>query len=544
MESKVRVFQLAVMWGVIAVIYAQAWDFGALLYFDDRLYFVGRALVDDWWGAPWSDRLLTPDVGYPNPGPTAIYAAVRSLPADLILPAVHAVCVAMFALAAAGFWAVAHALTRSRWLAWGVAMVWCAHPLMVESAAWLTNLKTVMYGVGYTATVWAWWRHLESEGERRWLAGVALGAAFALASRPSGVTLPAIMVVVAWYRGGWSEVRSRRVLGPIVVGGLLALAYVPVAMSNHDALIQSGGEFTQTSFSSVGERLERMGYAAWIQASHMVWPATLDPIYDASASRTTWKVGLGWALLVAWGAGAAWGVLVKRTPWGLGLGLALLAYAPASNVTFLPRFTADTYAFTPSFWLIFAAGTWAASRAEGWSEGAREKAKLYVAVGGSVLVVTLAGMSYLQAMRWRGGLSLWGDMVARQTECIQPYYMYGGNLVRAGAYERAVAVYEARWQELFELGFLPREFPHALEEVGRVQDAFSASRAIWASPRNTRPDAACEVVYFGAKVGVHQEDAFTECLETPSLSVGRLDAITPLVTPEQAQALRLAHARR
>ena len=87
MESKVRVFQLAVMWGVIAVIYAQAWDFGALLYFDDRLYFVGRALVDDWWGAPWSDRLLTPDVGYPNPGPTAIYAAVRSLPADLILPA-------------------------------------------------------------------------------------------------------------------------------------------------------------------------------------------------------------------------------------------------------------------------------------------------------------------------------------------------------------------------------------------------------------------------------------------------------------------------
>ena len=39
---------------------------------------------------------------------------------------------------------------------------------------------------------------------------------------------------------------------------------------------------------------------------------------------------------------------------GAALALGLIAYAPASNITFLPRFTADTYAFLPLFWLVFA----------------------------------------------------------------------------------------------------------------------------------------------------------------------------------------------
>ncbi len=543
MEPKVRVVQLAVMFGLIALIYAQTLGFGAMLNFDDHLYFMSRALVEDWWGATWSDRLLTPDVGYPNPGPTAVYALVRSLPSDWILPGVHAASVVMFGLAAAALCGVAGAVSKKPWLGWAVAMVWCAHPLMVESVAWLTNLKTVMYGVGYGATVWAWWRYLESEGKRGWLVAVALGGLWALSSRPSGVTLPAVMAALAWCRGGWGEVRSARVLAPVVLGGVLALAYVPIAVSNHDALITSS-ENTETGFASMGMRLERMGGAAWIQMTHLMWPAGLDPIYDAFAERPVWQVAFGWVALVAWVLGAAWGLVVKRTPWGLGLALGLVAYAPASNITYLPRFTADTYAFLPTFWLVFALATWLAGRLEGLEDAALEKAKLYVVMGASLLVVTLSGVSYLQTMRWSSELSLWRDMVERETTAPQPYFLYGIALAEVGEYERSVAVFEANWGELFRRGYMTPAFPMALDRSGRTQDAFSASRAMWASPLNTPPNLSCEVVYYGAKVGAGDAEAFGQCLSSPSLSVEQLDAITPLFSPERAAALRAAHAPR
>ena len=46
---------------------------------DDPIYVMLNPVVQNWAEAPWSDRLLTPNLLYPVPLPVAIYAAITKL---------------------------------------------------------------------------------------------------------------------------------------------------------------------------------------------------------------------------------------------------------------------------------------------------------------------------------------------------------------------------------------------------------------------------------------------------------------------------------
>ncbi len=233
----------------------------------------------------------------------------------------------------------------------------------------------------------------------------------------------------------------------------------------------------------------------------------------------------------------------KRALWGAALALGLIAYAPASNITFLPRFTADTYAFLPLFWLVFA-GACAIEGALGRAgEEARSKARLYILTSASVLVVVLAGSSYLQAMRWRSDLAMWGPMVERETPTHQPYYMYGSALWSVGDYAKAAEVFESHWEELFSFGRLPLAFPRSLYEIGRVADAHSAARAIWYSPLNLDIAAACDVLDYSTAHGPPEPKSYEACVAAPTLDTARLAEVASRLPSDQAMSLRIAHTR-
>src|SRR5699024_3484390 len=152
--------------------------FGFFPVWDDSLYLLNRLAVTDWPAASWTQRILTPELGYPVPLPTLLYYLFRQLPPAWVVPAVH--------LLSLGFHLVNVLLLyqiAARWRgapgrkadkpvglsnkscggcapAFFAALLWAMHPFLVESVAWATNLKVVTLSTFLLGALAVWERHL------------------------------------------------------------------------------------------------------------------------------------------------------------------------------------------------------------------------------------------------------------------------------------------------------------------------------------------------------------------------------------------------
>ena len=132
----------------------------------------------------------------------------------------HAVNVLLQALNAALLFLVLESLTRSA----GdgptvgrsalVAALWALHPLRVESVAWITERKDLLYGLFWLVTLAAYHAYVRRPGAGR-LAVVTGTFALALMSKPMAVTLPfALLLLDYWplkrvgWENGWRGIRG------------------------------------------------------------------------------------------------------------------------------------------------------------------------------------------------------------------------------------------------------------------------------------------------------------------------------------------------
>src|SRR5262245_38034341 len=134
----------------------------------------------------------------------------------------HAVGVLLHALNALLAWAVLRRLAAPG--AWLAAAIFALHPVQVESAAWITELKNTQSTFFYLLSLLAWMK-LTDGGARRPALLYALALALfllALFSKTTACTLPAAMVLVLWLR--------RRPLGPRRIALILPFLAIGVGM--------------------------------------------------------------------------------------------------------------------------------------------------------------------------------------------------------------------------------------------------------------------------------------------------------------------------
>ena len=79
--------------------------------------------------------------------------------------------------------------------------VFAAHPLHVESVAWVIERKDVLSGLFYLAAVLAWMRFVEKPSRGRYAGSLVLYAAGML-SKSIVVTLPATLLIWRWWKQG------------------------------------------------------------------------------------------------------------------------------------------------------------------------------------------------------------------------------------------------------------------------------------------------------------------------------------------------------
>src|SRR5437762_642564 len=90
--------------------------------------------------------------------------------------------------------------------AWFGAALWALHPVMVQSVAWVTELKNTQSCVFYLLSIFCflkWDAERTSDRARWWRFGLAfLFFVMAIASKPSTVMLPVVLALCLWWRSG------------------------------------------------------------------------------------------------------------------------------------------------------------------------------------------------------------------------------------------------------------------------------------------------------------------------------------------------------
>jgi Flp pilus assembly protein TadD len=196
----------------------------------------------------------------------------------------HVVNVILHALSSLLLWQVLRQLNVPG--AWLAAACFAIHPVQVESVAWVTERKNVLSGVFYWLALLAWlrFRHLqEPPGSsllfgRRWYIISLCCYIAALSSKTVTCSLPAVILLIAWWRQGSLTRRDWLEMAPFFALGLV-FAGVTVWMEKEHV----GAHGPEWQFSPI-DRILIAGHALVFYAGKLVWPADLTFIYPR------WKI--------------------------------------------------------------------------------------------------------------------------------------------------------------------------------------------------------------------------------------------------------------
>lgn len=298
------------------------------------------------------------------------------------------------------------------------ALLFAIHPLRVESVAWVTERRDVLFGLFYLLAVLAYLRYCEATaaGDRRarwayW--GSVACCGLALLSKSMAVSLPVILLLLDVYPlrrlgGGpwtWLAPPKRSILIEKLPFVLLAGGAALLAM----VILGSSGGLSPLAKLGLRGRIAVPLYALSFYLWKLLVPLNLSPLYELPLRLNP----LGPAFLVSGVTVLAVSVLafVQRRPWP-----ALAAVWTAYVVILLPvlgiahngpQLAADRYTYlaSPGWCLLVGAGA-----ALAWQR--YRPARLAVATMAAIVVVTLGGLTWKQTHVWRDTDTLWSHALA------------------------------------------------------------------------------------------------------------------------------------
>ena len=333
--------------------------------------------------------------------------------------------------------------TAALWPAAACAFLFAAHPLHVESVAWVTERKDVLSTFFFLLTLLAYRRYVQGE-PGRWrfywltLALYALG----LMAKPMLVTLPPLLLLLDYWPLGRFTPETWRARWPRLLVEKLPFAVLMAASCVVTYQAQRGQAVVSLARLPTGLRLASavLGVGTYLQKT--AWPVGLGVFYPYWDGVAPGRLA-GWTLaLVVLTAGALWRwrtqpSLAVGWLWFVGTLVPVIGLVQVGS-----QAVADRYLYVPHIGL-FIALCWGAQAAwERWPRGR-------VALGSAAVIVAAGclGLSVRQARYWQSGAVLFEHTLAVATPpSARLYLMYGDALLINGQEAAAVSAYGQSWR--------------------------------------------------------------------------------------------------
>ena len=399
--------------------------------------------------------------------------------------------------------------------AWLGAALWALHPVMVESVAWVTELKNTQSCLLYLASILCFLKWEESPApisnrlrqrshERRSVRLFALSLVFfilATFSKSSVIMLPAVLVLCIWWRS--RRVTSRNVVTLVPFAAISAIASVWTIWEQQFHSGSVGPDWAQTW----PERLIIAGRATWFYLSKLAWPHPLIFIYPRWEIQSAELLAYLPLLAALIGLIALWFV---RADWGRAVFFAAAYYVISLfpvlgffNVYFFRySFVSDHFQYLASMGPLALAGSaiaLAASRLGGTTalSPARKTTKrrqssvattpgsstvvrqsfLAVLIS-SVLLICLGFLTWRQSATYHDLETLWRTTIAENPRCWLAENNLGELLDARGGTDSAIPHFEKSLQLTSDHVEPHCNLGQAFARKGQVDAAMAEARAV------------------------------------------------------------------
>jgi len=316
--------------------------------------------------------------------------------------------------------------------AWLAAAIFALHPVLVESVAWMVELKNTLSGLFFFAAILA---YLNFDQTRRLRTYLLVGLLFTLGILAKAIvaTVPAVVLILIWWKRG--RVDWQRDVKPLLPFVVLAIAAGLLTAWMERAFSGAEGEEFQLS---VLDRFLIAGRAFWFYIGKLLFPNDLSLIYPR------WKIdsNIWWQYLFPVAAlGLFWLAWNQRKRWRWFFAASLFFAATVVpllgffNISFFRlSFVADHFAYVPSLAVIVptaAGATWLADR------GGRWRLLLHGLL--AVLLSTLAILSWMQSHMYRDAETCYRMVVAHNPNSWTAHQNIGAEVFARGQLDDAAA---------------------------------------------------------------------------------------------------------
>lgn len=384
-----------------------------------------------------------------NPLPVAMHAWEWKQVLDKPLPEkaklfhfnnlwMHLVCTALV------FWLMTLLGLKPVWAA-VAALLFGIHPLRVESVAWITERKDVMFGMFYVGALIAYVRYLDTK--KLWMIGVC-GVLFLLSllSKIQAVSLPLSMLAIDWYRERKFDWKLALEKVPFFIGSAI-IGYVGVMYLQQGETIDTDQTFGFAQRFALG----LTSYCVYIAKALVPYETCTFYPYPKAVGGL-YYIGMVGAMAVVAGA-----YFLRKISRETTFGLAFFSV----NIVFLLQivgagsaYMADRFAYVAYIGLFFSMAL-VMQRIAG-------RSKSLLPVVGAVAVVMLCASAYLTSQyvpAWENSDTLWSDVIRKYPrKVVLAYVNRGQYLRRQGQNDRAYADFNTaiELQPKYPLSYLNR----------------------------------------------------------------------------------------
>ena len=411
-----------------ALLYSRAIQNG-ITYFDDDYYILQNPYIRDLGLHGLRDIFSTFYSSNYHPFTTLGWALIFKFFGTGPLP-YHLLNVLLHLLNTWLVFKVAERMNGQRITAIVVSLLFAVHPMHVESVAWISELKDVLYAAFYLSALLAYLHYIDGGFRNKYYISALLLFLASLFSKSAAVTLPVLMILIDLYKGRKINAGALLEKAPFF---LLALIFGIVNLRSQGlANLSVFGPVSRIFLFSSGLSF----YIIKLVAPFGLCITHYFPILHSNRLPWMYYASLPFLLLLAW-------LVVRRSAFKKEVGFGVLFFLVTISVMLqiIPvgaALTAERYSYIPYIGLFYIAGQLMSTAIE------KDKWRR-IAVGAfSLIVILFSVLTWQRIGIWKNSDTLFSDVIEKNPDngnvCFV-LWSWGNAKVHEGDFREAIQYY-------------------------------------------------------------------------------------------------------
>lgn len=325
------------------------------------------------------------------------------------------------------FWLI-FVLTKKVPIAMITGLFFGIHPLHIESVAWITERKDVLYTLFFLTSTTLYIYYLQKKTNKFYLLSL-LFFILSLLSKPSAISLPLILLLIDYF---YSKRLEKAMVLKKTPFFLLSLIFTALAFIGQSSV----GAIPTNILLSLPKNIIIALRIFIFYLYKTILPIKLSCLYPTPATIDQWQskiflfsplIILGLVILV---------IVSKNITHKVIFGSLFFAFAILPVIQLIPigQQIADRYTYIPLIGLFYIF-------AEGWFTYFQKSQKILKILLVLILIFIFSYFSFLSAHRckvWKNGITLWSDVIKQFPNLAKPYNNRGIVYAQNGQYEFAL----------------------------------------------------------------------------------------------------------